>query len=502
MPEIDLPQAPPLLSTKKPSRRPHLTVSAGLPHVAPARVLASAVIAATAAAVLIPTTLVGIGVALTGVAVLSAVFVGSPDRPSRPQVIAATSIAALLAVAGWRSAEWLSLTCIVVSLIATGVLVVGARSIREMAFTMVAPIVLAFGAAGWIYRGAASARSNRPVENVGAVIKVGLLTIALFTVFVALFAGADAAFASLVDSVVPHFGNADVGSNVIAGLAVGVFTALGCYIRFARPAITDGHPKTSSDTWMWAVPTGTVLALYAAFLITQTRAMFGGDAYVQQTAGLTYADYARSGFWQLFAVTALTILVVSIGWQRADRSTMSRRVLVRAILGGLCLAALAVVVSALHRMSLYMDTFGATRLRVSVMATELWLGAILLALIVAGVGLRTRQLPRAIGLLTIAATLSFAAYNPDSRIAQANVDRFEKTGKIDTYYLADLSADATGALLELPADLRACVLRKIARDVRSDNGWTEFNIGRSKAKRQLSGERFALSDDFSSCRPR
>lgn len=502
MPEIDLPQAPPVSLAKEPARTSRVAVSAALPRVAPTRVLVSVLLAAIAAAVLIPTSLLGIGVALTGVVVLVAVFTGSPGRPSPAELFTAGSILALLLVAGWRSAEWLSLACILIALIATGVLVVGARTMREIAFTVVAPAMMAVGTARWMYRGASSARTDRPIKNLGAVIRVGLVTTVLLVVFVALFSGADATFASLVDSVVPSFGDAEIGSDAVAGLLIGIFTAIGCYIRFARPEIAARPAKVTTDAWMWAVPTGAVLVLYVAFLITQARAMFGGDDYVQQTAGLTYADYARSGFWQLFAVTALTILVVSIGWQRASGRTLRERLLARVILGGLCLAALAVVASALHRMDLYMDAFGATRLRVSVMATELWLGAVLLALIVAGIGLGTRQLPRAIGFLTIAAALSFAVYNPDSRVAQANVDRFSRTGKIDTYYLADLSPDATGALLRLPADLRACVLRKIARDVRTDRGWTEFNVGRNDARDQLGGRRFALADNYSSCRPR
>jgi hypothetical protein len=236
---------------------------------------------------------------------------------------------------------------------------------------------------------------------------------------------------------------------------------------------------------MWAVPAGTVLVLYVAFLAIQARAMFGGDAYVQETAGLTYADYARTGFWQLFAVTALTILVVSVAWLRADRRTTAGTVLARAILGGLCLAALAVVASALHRMDLYMDTFGATRLRVSVMATELWLGAIIICFLGAGAGLGTRHLPRVLGLLTVAAALSFAVYNPDERIAQANVDRYERTGKIDLGYLSTLSPDATPALLDLPADLRPCVLGAIVHDVRAEHEFTAFNLGRLRAETAL-----------------
>jgi hypothetical protein len=153
-------------------------------------------------------------------------------------------------------------------------------------------------------------------------------------------------------------------------------------------------------------------------------------------------------------------------------------------------------------MDLYMDTFGATRLRVGVMATELWLGAVLVALIIAGAGLGTRQLPRALGFLTMVAALSFAAYNPDERIAQANVDRFERTGKVDLIYLPNLSPDATEALLGLPVDLQECVLRGIGRDLADEHGPTAFNVGRHEAREALEGRGPGFAAAPVSCAPR
>ncbi len=43
----------------------------------------------------------------------------------------------------------------------------------------------------------------------------------------------------------------------------------------------------------------------------QFATLFGGDRHVLETAHLTYAQYARSGFGQLLAVAALTLVVVA-----------------------------------------------------------------------------------------------------------------------------------------------------------------------------------------------
>ena len=56
------------------------------------------------------------------------------------------------------------------------------------------------------------------------------------------------------------------------------------------------------------------------------------------------------------------------------------------LLGALCVLTLAVVASALYRMSLYQEAFGYTVLRVFVDGFELWLGLVVVFLLAAGCG--------------------------------------------------------------------------------------------------------------------
>ena len=52
----------------------------------------------------------------------------------------------------------------------------------------------------------------------------------------------------------------------------------------------------------WVIPLALLDALFLAFVIVQLAVLFGGHDRVLRTTGLTYAEYARSGFWQLLAV--------------------------------------------------------------------------------------------------------------------------------------------------------------------------------------------------------
>ncbi|MGU3293513.1 DUF4153 domain-containing protein [Williamsia sp. M5A3_1d] len=457
------------------------------PSAAPTRVLAVVVLAAIAAAVAMPSQASGIGVPLIGLGVIAAVLVGSPHRPSTGGLLAATAVLALLSVTAWRSAGWVGAVCLALAVVTALAVLLDARSFRETALGAVLSIVFLPQAVAWVSRTVAHVRAGRRIDNVRGVAAVAALTVALAVVFGALFATADARFADLLDHITPDLGPVRVGPQIVVGFAVAVVVAVGAHLRWMRPRSPHEPraPRPLGDTWMWAVPAGTVLAICVAFGLTQAPALFGGDDYVQSTAGLTYADYARSGFWQLFVVTGLTIGVVSVAWRRSARDTRTERVLARGILGGLCLAALAVVASALHRMDLYTEAFGATRLRFGASAVEWWFAAVVVVLMAAGAGLGTRHLPRVLAVVTIGAALAFAVSNPDARIAATNVDRFVDTGRIDIDYLAGLSPDATEALLDLPRPVRDCAIAAIAADVLDHGRWTDLDLGRVHARDAL-----------------
>jgi hypothetical protein len=236
----------------------------------------------------------------------------------------------------------------------------------------------------------------------------------------------------------------------------------------------------------WLVPLGLLDGLFASFVAVQLTVLFGGRDHVLRTTGLTYSAYARHGFWQLLVVTGLTMVVIAVAVRWAPRVTAHERLLVRVMLGALCTLCLVVVASALHRMSLYEQEFGWTRLRLFVTAVELALGAVLVLLIAAGVRLDGRSLPRAVVGVAAVTLLSLAAINPDAYIARHDVDRYRETGRIDLGYLSQLSADAVPALLTLPPGVRECAVLPIAARLRLlGHPWYDDNLARHHARALL-----------------
>jgi hypothetical protein len=182
--------------------------------------------------------------------------------------------------------------------------------------------------------------------------------------------------------------------------------------------------------------------------------------------------------FQLAAVAALTlaVLAAAVRWGPADAQ------LVRVLLGVLCVLTLVMVASALRRLGLYEDAFGATRLRLLVHAALLWLGAVLALVLLAGLLRRGALLPRVLVGLSALSALGFAAINPDARIASRNVDRYEETGRLDVAYLRTLSADAAPAIARLAPMMAACASYTVRWDLRRDDGLAGANLGRARAR--------------------
>jgi hypothetical protein len=150
------------------------------------------------------------------------------------------------------------------------------------------------------------------------------------------------------------------------------------------------------------------------------------------------------------------------------------------LLGLLCALTLVVLASALKRLELYEEAFGFTRLRLLAHAAILWLGALFVLIVAAGALKRTRSLPRATVAMSAAAALAFALANPDARIAEHNLERFERTGAIDRAYLRHLSADAA------PALIRAGEAHEPTPE---PDGILSANLGRARARAAIGSAR-------------
>jgi hypothetical protein len=236
----------------------------------------------------------------------------------------------------------------------------------------------------------------------------------------------------------------------------------------------------------WALPIGLLVGLFGLFVGVQFAALFGSDEYVLKTTGLTYAQYARGGFWQLLAVTVLALGVVLLTSRYAPAPTPADRAWKRCLLAALTALTLVIVASALSRMWLYQEAYGFTVLRLVVLTGEMWLGVCFLLVLVAVIRLRAGPVLREMAAAAVVALLALAALDPERFVAAHNVDRYAASGQLDTSYLSRLSADAVPALVELPGAERCATLSGLRfRLAHPDRNWTSWNSARAAAREAL-----------------
>ncbi|GAA4479935.1 DUF4173 domain-containing protein [Rhodococcus olei] len=424
----------------------------------------------------------GVAYPLTGIAVAATVLATVPPRPRPALLVGAAAALALLVVAALRDAPGLVLACVLLSWLVWTAALLGTRTWTGHALAPFVPWCTPLRVAGWVRRGRTRSGGGVPL---GRVLVVAAVSVALVAVFGALLVSADPEFGAVFDALVPSVRVRNPLGRLAVGAAVAAVALSAAYLR-RRPPRPDAFapaPGRPSARWEWAVPVAALDLLFAGFVAVQLRELFGGRGHVLRSTDLTYAGYARQGFWQLCAVTALTLVVIAVAVRRIDRTRPRDRVLARLVLGALCLLSLVVVASAVHRMSLYETVFGLTRLRLGVMVAELWFGAIVGLLLAAGWRLRGRWLPTAVLVSAVAGVLALAVVNPDGYIAERNVQRYERTGDLDVGYLRGLSADAVPALDRLPEPARSCALAGV--DIGADGAWYEYNAARSRAREIL-----------------
>lgn len=322
-----------------------------------------------------------------------------------------------------------------------------------------------------------------------AVVRTVVVSLIALAVFGALFASADALFATWIDALVPTLSFNDLVARIFVGCLVFAVTMAAAYLALNPSRVDpDRRPVDAlGSRFEWLIPVLLVDAVFVLFLVAQATAIFGDHSYVEETTGLTYADYVHQGFGQLTVATLLTLFVV---WAAARKvkDAPTDRLWMRLSLGLLCLLTLVVVGSALHRMNLYQEAYGFTTLRLTVDVFEGWLGVVvLLVMVVGGLG-HGRWLPRLALVTGAVAVLGLAAINPDGWVAGRNIDRYEATGKLDIGYLQDLSADAAPVIADrLPAEAAACALRHLSLDQLTADEGLGWNLGRSRAEDAVAG---------------
>ncbi len=332
-------------------------------------------------------------------------------------------------------------------------------------------------------------------------LKGAVMATPILIIFGVLFSQADLAFSQFMKSFI----NISISEHTIQYFVL-LFVAFVAslsflsYIFSPKPIQSESSLKQvniavqSGREIETMVFLGLISGLFLLFIGFQITYLFGGETNIIN-AGFTYAEYARKGFWELLAVSVLSLLVLLASEKYAGgESKKGGRFLIPALI---MIAEIGVViVSAFKRLSLYVDAYGMTLQRFYAEGFILLLAVLFILLAVKFIKSKPER------FFTFGTLLSITSFiivvnlvNPDVYIIKTNMRQLTETGKVDVAYLNELSADAVPLEIQLYSKLegeekqtlKELLQKQKDRLQKNSSNWQSINLSRSHALRLLQG---------------
>lgn len=458
------------------------------------RVLAAVALVAVAVDAALRSGFLGVGGALVFVLSAGGLVASSriSNRAALPLVGAACFFGATVA---WRASG--AVLAFDVAAALTLLVLAASFARRGDPFDLTVPRVLGRGLYAGLHGLLAPAYPFRGLRFSGrapaGVVRGALLAAPVVLVVGALLASSDAVFASFF-RLPDDFGDPALHGVllILGGWWAGALFRLASAEPFTVPTTTSTVTLGRAEV---STVSGALAAVLAVFAASQVVAVVRGAEYVERTTGLTYAEYARTGFFQLLA--ASFVALATLWLLRPSVTTRSHASLVLAVAAG----NLVIVASALRRLFLYEDAYGLTLLRLGAVIASIWVGVVIVLTAVAvleGRLLRPDAGPRRHWLLPASAATALALVagasivNVQAYIVERNVGAFARTGRLDVAYLVSLSDDAVPALVRsldrMGAADRGWVVQVLCARHSDSSGrgsWLETNLAERRASAAL-----------------
>ena len=201
------------------------------------------------------------------------------------------------------------------------------------------------------------------------------------------------------------------------------------------PVQTKARTLYTVDSALFAIILGALDVLYLLFLAVQSAGLFGGPEYLAQR-GISYADWARNGFFQMVGVTILNLAAVMASLTFSQQESRGWRA-VQGLSAALVGESLILLASAAWRMTLYVSAYGLSFKRFM----TYW-GMVMMALFLLSALEKTRRPDRSFCRralpLALAGWLAINCIPVDYLVAKNQVDRYlsGESPILSVHYLA------------------------------------------------------------------
>ena len=226
--------------------------------------------------------------------------------------------------------------------------------------------------------------------------------------------------------------------------------------------------------------------IYLIFCVIQVRSLFFAKSNINYS--FNYANYARTGFFQLMIVTFINFIIILISNKNNEKIIKILNVL-------LVIFTITIAISSMYRMYMYSNEYGFTYLRIFVYV-------ILITEIITFIPILIYILNYKIDILKWCFIICIISYcsvnyiNIEKIIVRKNINR-EDSSKIDYEYLYSIATEESYNLLndkinnektsnEEKLEIIDIVLNIINQD--KNIKWQEFNISKYQHRKDLNKE--------------
>ena len=277
-------------------------------------------------------------------------------------------------------------------------------------------------------------------EDKKAKIKSTLVIVPIVLIILILLSSADAEFSHLFDKLFSIFNDISLGE--IPGRVINFilfFTYLGASINY----ICFNYKKSKEsninvDGYTIKILLTILNIIYIIFDFIQIKSLI----FHRVASGINYAEYARSGFFQLMFISIINLVILLI----SKHSKKDRYCNVMCLI--MVFLTIIIIASSFIRMNMYEAAYGYTLLRLLVYVTLFTLVILLIPTTFYIFNSNVNILKCFINIIvTIYTVLSLSPVS--YFITYKNINRYYKNGKIDIEYLENYNCDNISLLLEL-----------------------------------------------------
>ncbi len=312
-----------------------------------------------------------------------------------------------------------------------------------------------------------------------SVIKGAIIALPFLVILFWLLTSADLVFRAYTERFIKISFDFETVLRILKILVISYFF-IGIFSKIISVPITpslslskEGNDsEAEKNKFLGFIESSTILVLvellFLAFIAIQFFYLFGGKDYVWGIDEyITYAEYAKNGFYELIAAAIISFLLICGLDKFSKREAAKEKKVFKILSAALILEISIIIFSAFTRLSVYTDGYGLTFFRFLAFAFLFWIFFVFLIFLYK-VFLEKKEpvFLFSVFCLSIIFWTGINIANPDAFIARKNIERLAQGKELDQFYLSYLSVDAipeTVKIFQMNADEK--IKEKIAMDL-------------------------------------